>query len=360
MSSLKGLFSEDLFLRLPIQEKINFSRHLAIVIKAGIPLLEGLRLIRRQTRSKALGKIVDQLMVDLNNGKFLADSLARYEHVFGDFYISIVRIGEASGTLASNLTYLSEEIEKSKELHGKVRSALIYPIIILVATLGITGILVFYIFPKVLPIFTSLRVELPLTTKAIIFTFNVLLNYGWYLLGAIILIPIILRLLLILKPFRFAVHKFLFFLPVVSRFAVSVNMANFTRVLGILLKSGIKIVEAVTITSRTFSNLVYQKALVAAADEIRKGEQFSKGLNTQPKYFPPLVSGMIEIGENTGNLEGNLEYLSGYYTKEVDSSIRNITSVLEPGLILIMGLVVGFVSLSIITPIYSLTETLGR
>ena len=359
MSKIGEIFSGSAFLSLPIQEKINFSQHLAIVIKAGLPLLEGLRIIRRQTRSKTLGKIIDQLMIDLNKGKFLADSLERYKGVFGEFYISIVRIGESSGTLGTNLVYLSEEIEKSKELRGKVRGALIYPIIILIATLGITGLLTFFIFPKVLPIFTSLKVDLPVTTRGVIFVFNSLTNYGWYLLAAAIAIPIIFRALLFLPAFRFAFHRFLFFLPVVSGLVVDVNMANFTRVFGILLKSGIKIVEATTITSKTFSNLVYRKALLDAAEEIKRGEQFSKGLNRLPQFFPPLLAGMIEIGENTGNLEENLEYLAEYYNKEVSTGVQNLAGILEPALILIMGLIVGFVSLSIITPIYSLTQNLG-
>ncbi|RJP44990.1 hypothetical protein C4587_01205 [Candidatus Parcubacteria bacterium] len=357
---LAEIFSGNLFLRLPIQEKINFSQHLAIVIKAGLPLLEGLRVIRRQTRSKTLAKIIDQMTVDLNNGKFLADSLEQYRGVFGEFYISIVRIGESSGTLGTNLVYLAEEIEKSKEIKGKVRSALIYPIVILVATVGITALLTFFVLPKVLPIFTSLRIELPLTTKVVIASFNLILNYGWYLLAGLVIFTVGLRLLLFVQPVRFFYHRMLFYVPVISRLTTDVNMANFTRVFGILLKSGIKIVEAITITSKTFTNLVYRKALVDAADEIRRGEQFSKGLNKQPQFFPPLLAGMIEIGENTGNLEENLEYLAQYYTKSVDSSIRNLTSVLEPALILVMGVVVGFISLSIITPIYSLTQNLGQ
>jgi type II secretory pathway component PulF len=360
MSKGRGLFSGDFFLGLPIQEKINFSQHLAIVIKAGLPLLEGLRVIRRQTRSKALGKIIDQVMIDLNNGKFLADSLNQYRNIFGDFYINIVRIGEASGTLGTNLVYLASEIEKSKELRSKVQGALIYPAVIMVATLGITSLLTFFIFPKVLPIFASLRVELPITTKLLVFVFNFLLAYGlWALLG-LVLLAIGFRLLLFLQGFRFFVHRMFFYIPVISNLVIDVNMANFTRVFGILLKSGIKIVEATIITSKTFSNLVYKKAILEASESIKKGEQLSHGLNLQQKLFPPLLAGMIEIGENTGNLEENLEYLAEYYNKQVDSSIRSMTSVLEPALILGMGLIVGFVALSIITPIYSLTQNLGQ
>ena len=353
----KLTFSEK-SLRVPFQERINFARHLSIIIKAGLPVFEGLKIIRRQTTSKKLVKIIDQLIYDVNNGQFLADSLGKYRNIFGDFFISIVRVGETSGTLAGNLTYLAEEMEKSKDLQSKVRSALIYPIIILIATLGITGLLVFFIFPKVIPVFTSLKVDLPPTTRAMIGSFNFVTNYGWYLLAALILVPVGFRLMMFVTKFKYAMHRTMLYLPVVSPLVVNVNMTSFTRVLGILLKSGIKIVEAVTITSETFNNLAYQQALFEAAAEVQKGSQFSSSLNKQTRLFPPLLSGMIEIGENTGNLEENLAYLSEYYEKEVSTSIGNLTSFLEPALILIMGLIVGFVALSIITPIYSLTEGL--
>ena len=135
-----------IFERLPLQNRINFAQHLAIIIKAGLPVFEGLKIIRRQTKSKILLKIIDQIIIDVNNGLFLADSLAKFRNVFGDFFVSIIRVGEASGTLAPNLIYLAEEMAKSKDLRSKVRSAMVYPIIILVATTGIVGLLIFSIF----------------------------------------------------------------------------------------------------------------------------------------------------------------------------------------------------------------------
>ncbi len=348
------------FDRLSIEDRINFTRHLSIVIKAGLPLLEGLKIIRKQTvANKLLGKIIDQLIIDLNQGKFLADSLERYKNIFGDFYINIIRIGESSGTLTNNLLYLAEEIEKSRELRGKVRAALIYPIVILVATIGITALLTLFVFPKVLPIFTSLKIDLPFTTKLVIFIFHALSQYGWYILGVLILIPIGIRVSYFSSGMKHFYHRSLLHIPVVSSLTVNVNMANFTRVLAILLKSGVQIVEAMNVTSSTFSNIIYQDALKLAAEEVRRGEQFSHYLSAHPTEFPVLLAGMIEIGENTGNLHDNLEYLSEYYSKEVDTSLRNLTSLLEPLLILTMGLVVGFISLAIITPIYSLTQNLN-
>ena len=351
-------FSAGIFEHLSIEEKINFTRHLSIVIKAGIPLFEGLKIIQKQARKRTLRRVIDQLIIDVNNGQFLSDAMERHRHLFGEFFINIIRIGEASGTLATNLLYLAEELKKSKILKSRVRSAMIYPIVLLAATIGITGLLVFFVFPKVLPIFESLNVKLPLATRILIGVANFLINHGVTLFAALAIFYIVFRLLLKIEGFRYIFHRMIFLVPVFSRLSVDINMANMTRVLQVLMKSGVKIVEAVTITSKTFSNLVYRRALLRAADWIRKGEQFAEFLGSKSgkKFFPPLLTSLVEIGENTGNLEDNLQYLTEYYGDEIETSLRNLTALLEPVLLLLMGLIVGFVALSIILPIYSVTQ----
>lgn len=339
-----------------MQERINFARHLSIVIKAGLPILEGLRLIRRQTASRAVVSIIDQVIVDIGNGQFLANSLSRYPHVFDDFFISIVRVGETSGTLAQNLVYLADELKKSQDLRSKVRSAMIYPIIIMFATSGLVSFLVFFAFPKILPLFASLHVELPVTTRILIAIASFFLNYWQYLIGGLIALFIIVKVLLTLRPVRLISSRLILALPIFSKIIIDVNMANFTRILSVLLRGGIKIVEAVNITSQTFSNLVYRTELARAADGVQRGDQLAKYLAHDKKIFPQLLSGLIEIGENTGNLEDNLLYLADYYRDEAEVSIQNLTTLIEPLLLLLMGLVVGFVAVSIITPIYQITQ----
>lgn len=353
-------FLGHIFEQVPTQEKINFVRHLAIVIKSGLPLLEGLKIIRRQTRSNTLLQTIDQLIVDVNNGQFLADSLERHRHLFGDFFINIIRVGEASGTLAVNLLYLAGEMRKSQSLRGKVRSALIYPIVIFVVTVGVTALLTFFVFPKVLPVFASLRITLPLTTRILIAVLSFILHYGWWLLGGLVLLYVVYRILLHIHAVRYMTDRFLLSLPIFSTLSINLNMANFTRVLEILLKSGVKIVEAIQITSQTSDNLVYQRAFLSVAEKVRKGEPLASMLVLEGRIFPSLATGMIEIGENTGNLGENLAYLSEYYTEEVENAIRDLTSLIEPMLLLVMGLLVGFVALSIITPIYEVTSHIGR
>lgn len=345
-----------LFFNISLQEKINLARHLAVMIRAGMPLFEGLKIIRRQNLSKNMTKIVDQLISDVNNGLSLAQSMKRFERVFGEFFISIVQVGEASGTLADNLLYLAEEMKKNKELRGKVRSAMIYPIILLIMTIAVSGFLTFFIFPKILPTFTDFAVELPLSTQILISTLGFLQAWWWALLVGLVLFVIAWRILMRIEAFKYIIHRILLGTPVVSRLSVDINMANFTRILAILLRSGVKIVEAVIIVSNTFENRVYRRSLLDAAEEIRKGGSFSEHLLRERKHYPPLLSSMIEVGENTGNLEDNLRYLAEYYTDEVDGSLKNLTTLLEPLILLLMGLIVGFVALSIITPIYTISQ----
>ncbi|MBU6501143.1 MAG: type II secretion system F family protein [Patescibacteria group bacterium] len=355
MSNSPILFRR-LFHTVSIQDKINFARHLSIVIKAGLPILEGLKMIRKQTSSRYLASIIDKISTDVSNGQFLANSLANFSDVFDKFFVNIVRVGETSGTLATNLSYLSDELKKSNDLKNKIRSAMIYPIIVMMATVALTSFLVFFAFPKILPIFTGLHVQLPITTRILIATSEFLIANGVYLIVGIIIFFIGIKLLFLVRPVHYLFDRLLLFLPVFSPLIVDVNMANFTRILAVLLRGGIKIVEAVNITADTFGNLVYQSSLNKAASEIKKGEQLAQYLSVHKAIFPMLLSGLIEIGENTGNLEDNLSYLADYYREEAELKIQNLTALIEPLLLLLMGLIVGFVAVSIITPIYTITQ----
>lgn len=350
-------FFEKIFEGISIQERINFARHLALVVKAGLPVFEGLKIIQAQTESKTLQKIIQSLIEDINNGKFLADGLQKYEHVFGNFFVNIIRVGEASGTLAKNLLYLADELGRSKALESKVRSAMVYPMVILVATLGVAGFLTFFVFPKLIPVFAGMNVALPVTTQLLINTLGFMKADGIYVLVGLIVFYIVARSVLkTVEPVRYVVHNMLLYVPVLSDVMIDVNMVNFTRVFGLLLKSGVKIVEALDITAHTFNNLVYKKLLILSEDEIKKGGQLGVYLADHKHYFPPLISGMVRIGESTGNLEDNLSYLAEYYDDEIENKLHSLTSLIEPLMLLFMGLLVGFVAISIITPIYSISQ----
>mgnify|MGYP001600627305 CR=1 FL=1 len=351
-----GIKFRKIFLRVPLAEKILFTKHLSMMVQAGMTEIDSLRLIRRQAKSRSFIFILDQILKDLENGQFLSVSLSQFNNVFGDLFINIIKIGEASGTLSDNLNYLSTELKKSQQLRQKIQSAIIYPIVILVATIGVTGALVFFVLPKIMPVFASLNVKLPITTRILIGFSNALYNYWmWILLGFIALVVVFI-LLLKIRIVRFSYHRFLIFLPIVGSIAKSANMANFSRTLGLLLKSGVTIVEALTIAADSLPNLVYQREIHNTAQRVKSGESINKYLSEREQFFPPTLSRMIEVGETTGNLDTNLLYLAEFYENEVDETTKNLSSILEPLMLLLMGGIVGFVAVSIITPIYEVTQ----
>jgi len=224
------------FLRFSIKEQTLFAKRLSFLIKAGVPILECLSLVRSQTKSKSKARVYDAIISDVANGQYLSSSLAKFRKLFGDFTINIIRVGENSGVLSQNLAYLADELGKKHALHRKVVGTLIYPIFITIATLGVTGVITVFIFPKLMPIFTSLHVELPLTTRMLIWASQFLgHNWLWVILGVIAAVAgwVVVRAKFL--SVRYVGDQILLSIPVAGKIARSYNLANFARTLGLLL-----------------------------------------------------------------------------------------------------------------------------
>jgi len=303
-----------------------------------------------------MNKVLDELIESVKNGQFLSDGLQKYHNMFGDFFINIIHVGEVSGTLADNLEYLAESLKKRRELESKVKGAMIYPIIIMLATFGLTGGLTFFIFPKILPIFKSLRIELPVITKIFIAVATLMIDHGLFVFGAIIANIIAIWVLLKITAIRYIWHRFIIFLPVAGAMVQNFNIISFIRALSMLLKSGVKIVQALEITGNASGNLVYRRALKTIAVQVGQGDPISKNLANYPSLFPVVFSQMIAVGEETGRLTDTGSYLAEYYETELDNSTKTLSSVLEPLLLVTMGFIVGFVALAIILPIYEVSQ----
>lgn len=345
--------------RFSVKEQTLFAKRLSFLVKAGVPILESLQMLRRQTKSKSHGRIFDTVIADVSGGKFLSTSLGKFEHIFGNFAVNIIKVGETSGILSQNLNYLADELKKKQALRRKVIGALVYPIFITIATLGVTIMLTAYIFPKILPIFKSLHVALPLYTRILIFTSGAIRSYGLLMLGAMIVVGIALWLLIKkVKNAHVLVDRFVLKIPIVGAIALGYNMTNFCRTFGLLLKSGVPVVEALSITADTTPNLVYKKEFHSMARNVMRGEKISKHLEKYPRLFPDILTQMIAIGEATGNLSETLLYISELYENEVEDLTKNMSSSIEPVLMIFMGIIVGFVAISVITPIYAITQNL--
>lgn len=346
--------------RVSAQEQLIFIKNLSVMIKAGLPMLESMKMLQKEARSRALRKILDSVIKDISNGQALSVSLAKYQNVFGDFFINIIEIGESAGILSENLNYLAEELKKKRELKQKVVGALIYPAVILTATFGITGLLTVFIFPKILPVFKTLNVKLPLSTKILIYISNILTEHGLAAVLILLMTLIIFWLVIKIGTVRYWYHQILIRLPIFGKMVRDTNLINLSRTLGITLKSGVKIVEAISITANSIQNLVYKKEFLNIAENIRKGQTIAEYLQPHPKLFPPTLAQMVAVGETTGNLSETLLYMSEFYETELTEMTKNLSNILEPFLMIFMGLIVGFVAISIITPIYEVTSTVGR
>ena len=344
-----------------IKEQVFFMKRLAFLIKANVPILESLHMLKDQSMSKRQQRIVLKVIDDVSNGQTLSKSFGKFPRVFGDFGINIIKVGETSGTLSQNLEYLADELKKRHALQRKVTGAFIYPAVITVATLGITAFLMLYLFPKIMPVFSSLHMTLPLSTRIVIGATGFLQHWGISLVAVIIAtfigVTVALRKS---KKFHFLFDRWLIGVPLVGTVVRQYNLASINRTLGLLLKSGITLSEALPMTADTTRNLVYRAEIMKVARGVTKGEQVSKYLGKNRMLFPDVVPQMVSVGERSGNLSNTLIYLSDMFDAEVDDFTKNISSLIEPAMMVIMGVLVGFIAVSIITPIYGITQNIGH
>lgn len=347
------------FAKMSSKDQTFFIKRLSFLIKAGIPVLDSLQMINEQTKNKGYSNILNKIISDVSNGQRLSTSLAKYPSMFSDFSVNIISFGESSGILSENLDYLAEELRKKQLLKKKIVSAFVYPIIVTVATFGITGFLMIYLFPKIMPVFQSLNMKLPLSTRLVIFFSNSIRENGLYIfLFVSILIATFITLLKKNKTFHFYFDKTLLKLPIIGQIVKDYNLANSTRTIGLLLKGGVTVSDAMPIAEKTTQNLVYKEEFKALAESIDRGDKMSLYLNSKQDLFPDVVSQIVSVGERSGNLSNSLIYLSEMYENQVDDFTKNLSSLIEPALMILMGVLVGFIAISIITPIYSITQNL--
>lgn len=339
-------------------DKIIFAKHLSLMIKGGLSLRASLVTIQEQSKNKRFKDIIDSVINGIDNGQPLATALSRYPKAFDAFYINMIKIGEESGSLRDNLDHLASQLERTYELKEKIKGAMIYPLIILITVLVLSGGITIFILPKIMPLFRIFNIDLPLATKILIWVTEFLKDYGVILLIALIVAAFLFYLSLRVRAIKLFFHKFILRVPVFGVINRNVNLVYFTQNLGTLLKSGVPIVSALDITQATLENLIYKREVREIIEEVKKGISISDCLDKKERIFPLMVSRMIAVGEKTGNLEDTLVYMSDFYGKEVIKATQNLSTILEPVLMIIIGIIVGFVALAIISPIYELTRGL--
>ena len=346
------------YLRLSVKEKIFFFKYLAAMTESGIPLEKSLQTIHEQSKSTTMHRVLHLMLTDVAAGEFISSSMKKIPRVFDPMLTSLVAVGENSGTLTEELKRIAEHLEKSMDLRNKVIAAMLYPILIVFGTIGVTIYMLFVLIPQLLPMFSSLNVELPITTRMIIYLSQFLRDHGVTLLIVVGITACSLPLLLRNEKIRFAFEKFCLRLPFIGSLILKIQIAQITRIIGTLLKSGLTIVEAFGITAGAMQNRVYRKALTEIAAKLQEGSSVSQFLLEHPRLFPSFTTQMISVGEQTGRLDDMCIFAANFNDREVDDMTKVMTSTMEPLLMIIMGGVVGFIAIAVITPIYQLTQGL--
>lgn len=336
-------------------EKAIFAKHLSVMSKSGMTINDSLIIIHSSAKGK-FKKVLKGLINSVQSGNSLSDSFSRYPKIFNGLFVSAIKAGEGSGTLEENFKNLAEQMEKEKELSSKIKNALLYPIIVLIAAFFLGMAMTFLVLPKITPLFEGLKMDLPFTTKALIaFSHFVQSNTQSLIVG--ILIGIILLTWLIKRKFiKPLTHGILLKIPIAKNISKNTNLSRFCRTMGTLLKNGLNIDEALETTAETMNNYYFKSSLLKVSRRISGGTKISDNLKKYDKLYPLMVISMIKIGEESGGLEETLTYLADFYEVEVENATKSLTTAIEPLLLLFIGLVVGFLALSIITPIYSITS----
>lgn len=340
-------------------ELANFSDHLGAMLSAGLPLIEALETLAQQAEAPALASVARDLARAVRDGRSLSDALAGHPAVFSDLYVSMVRAGEESGRLAEILEGNAQYLEKEAELAGKVRDALVYPAIVAaVAVVVVTGMLVF-IIPRFVGLLENVGAQIPWPTKVLMTVSRVLVTRWYVVLGALAGAGVAARSAVARPEVRLWIDQRKLALPVAGPLFLRASVARFARTLGSLLGAGVPILHALDLTRKVLGNAYLDGVVGAAAQEIRDGASITGPLR-RAEAFPPMVIQMIHVGESSGSLERMLARVGSIYEKEVDRAARRLAVVLEPAMIVGIGLFVSFVALALLLPMVKAIGTLGK
>ena len=351
-------FSSLFFGKVKVGELIIFTKNLSEMLKAGLSISRTLSVLEKQTKNKNFKRILVSIASEINSGKTLSLALSEFPNVFSNLFISMVRAGEESGNLARTLSEIGTSLEKSHSLTKKVRGALIYPGVI-VSAMVIIGILMFaFVVPTLAKTFKDLGVALPTSTKFIIFLGNFFSNH--LILSFAILVFAITGLSYLFRA-NF-MSKYLDYLilkiPIVGSLVKELNTARTARTISSLLSSGVSISRSIEITRDVVQNIYYKRILGEAKEAIEKGALFSSVFEANQKFYPIMMSEMIEVGEETGNLSEMLSNVASFYEEEIENKTKNMSTIIEPVLMVLVGAAVGFFAVSMISPLYSVMSNI--
>lgn len=341
------------------KELVDFFKHLALMVQSGIPLNEAMSVLMTQRIRPVFRRFLIDIRSQLEGGTPLSMAMEPYRRYVGDLAMNIVRAGEVNGTLEVNLKYLADILARNRDLKQRVSSAFLYPEIVLAMAFSIGGGISIVILPKLIPLFVSLNVKLPLATRIMLAISLFLRDHGVLAMGGLAGGVVLMLFLRHLSPVKWVLHWIEIHLPFFGGLIRNYQLAVFGRIFGTLFRSGLTIKDALIATAEAMSNVHYRRALLSAVAPLTAGTPLATILTRFPFLFPKNVVAIISVGESSGKLEESLAYIADYFDAEVDLQTKRLPTILEPILLIVIGIVVAFVAIAVISPIYELTSGLS-
>jgi len=345
--------------RVSYKDLVIFSRQLSTLISARVPILQSLRILESQIQNKRLVAVIRETIASVENGESLSLALSKNPQIFGNIYISLVRAGEASGSVARSLEYLADQLEKDYELRSKVKGAMTYPAFILGA-LFVVGLLMFkFVLPKLTDVLKEQGGQLPFASKILIAATNFVDQFWWLIIIVIGCFILGVRYYIETTVGRYQWDMMKIRLPLMGDIFQKIYLARFSRNLSTLIAGGIPIIQCIKIISDVVNNVIYRDILLNVAQKVTNGSTISEALDNNPREFPQLVSQMVKVGEQSAQLDDILSKLAGFYEREVDNKVRTLSTLLEPIIMIVLGVGVGFLVAGVLLPIYNLASSVG-
>ncbi|MCH7541899.1 type II secretion system F family protein [Patescibacteria group bacterium] len=331
----------------------QFTRQLATMVTSGLPLTDSLVVLQKQTEHKKMQEIIGELTSDIQSGSTFASAISKHDE-FSTAYVNVIKAGEASGTLDQVLLKLSDNLEKEREFQGKIKGALIYPIVIFVAMTFVAAIILIFVVPKLSEVYVDLGIALPLPTRILIFISEFAVRFWWLMIISGVGASIAFRRYRKTPEGALVIDRILMKIPVFGKLNRDTSLTEFTRTLGILVGAGVPILESLRIAGSTATMAVHREAANKVATLVEKGTTLSKALE-RFEEFPPIIPQMASVGEETGKMDEVLGKVAHFFELEVEQQVKNLTTALEPIIMIVLGVLVGLLMVSILLPIYNIT-----
>jgi type IV pilus assembly protein PilC len=339
-------------------EKINLARNLGSMLEAGLPLSRALSVLERQSKRKGLKSVLSDIIAEIDKGNTFADTLARHSKIFPPLFISMVHAGEQSGTLAQSLKAIGVQMDSTYVLERRIRGALMYPAVIVAAMIIIAILMFIFVIPVLMKTFTELNVKLPATTQFVLNISNLVQHHGLWLILGVIIVAVAFSWFSKQVFGKKIIHAALLKIPVIGVLAQEVNAARTARTLSSLLTSGVDVVESVSITTAVVQNVHFRAVLDKAKEAIKRGEVMSKVFSESTNLYPVFFAEMMSVGEETGKMSDMLLGVALYYENDVEQKTKDMSTIIEPFLMIVIGTAVGFFAVSMISPMYSLVNAI--